>query len=200
MIDPALRRSMRPPRSWSLAALDSRRVHVERVERRARRHEEPIALESPEAEVGAALGERDVPDELGGRVEDRHAVQAFAAAPAAPEVAVDVAAHAVRNAVSAIDEHPAVGEARPADDVEHPDLARYRATDDDVELRLVRAEAEAIGPWNVAGGDGHLARPDVGSIDVGRQLRRRHVALVVAEDPEGRIAEPDGPVRLADDI
>src|SRR2546426_1122844 len=108
MIDPDLRRSMRPPRSRSLAALDSLRVHVERVERLARRHEEPIALEP--------------------------------------------------------------------------------------------SEAEAVGPWNVAGDGGDLARPAVDAIDVGRQLRRRHVALVVAEDSEGRVAEPDGPVRLADDV
>src|SRR4029077_15794895 len=102
-------------------------------------------------EVGAALGQRDVPDERGGRIKDRPAVQAFAAAPAAPEVAVNVAAHAIRNGVAAIDDHPPVGETRPADAVEHPDLARHGAADDDVELRLVRAEAETVGPWNVAG-------------------------------------------------
>src|SRR5262249_60520148 len=105
-------------RPGALAALDPLRVHVQRVDRLAGRHEEPVALEPAEAKVRAALGERDVPDELRRRVEDRHAVERLAAAPAAPEIAVDVRAHAVRDPVAAIDEHPAVGELRAADDVE----------------------------------------------------------------------------------
>src|SRR5882724_10875451 len=127
-------------------ALDALGIHVEGVERLARRHEESVALDSAEAEVGAALREQDAPYEPGGGIEDRHAIQPFAPAPAAPEVAVGIAAHPVRDPGSGIHEHAAVGERRPTvDHVEDANLARRGAADHDVELRLVRCEAEAVG-------------------------------------------------------
>src|SRR5262249_26335599 len=64
------------------------------------------------------------------------------------------------------------------------------------ELRLVRAEAKAGGPWDIARDGGHLAGPAVDAIHVGRQLGSRHVPFVVTQDPERRIAEPDPSLRL----
>src|SRR5207245_7840829 len=51
-----------PPCSAAGHAL---RVHVERIDRGACGHEEPIAVDAAEAEVGAALGQVNAPDELG---------------------------------------------------------------------------------------------------------------------------------------
>src|SRR3984893_6711147 len=85
------------PHSPSRRAL---RIDVERIERVARGHEQPVALHTAEAEIGAALGQRDEADGFAGRVENLHPVQLRAAhAPAAPQIAVDVAAQAVGRAV-----------------------------------------------------------------------------------------------------
>src|SRR5882757_10730394 len=76
------------------------RIHIERIERVARRHEQAVALGGAEAHVGAALGQRDEADRLAGRIEYLHAVLLrIAHAPAAPEIAVDVAAEAVGRAI-----------------------------------------------------------------------------------------------------
>src|SRR5271170_4751033 len=71
-------------------------VHIQRIERVAGRHEQAVALDAAEAEVGAALGERDLADPLAVRIEHHDAVERRRGAPAAPQVAVDVAAEAVR--------------------------------------------------------------------------------------------------------
>src|SRR6267378_4491584 len=47
------------------AAGHALRVHVERIDRGARGHEEAIAVGAAEADVGAALGQVNAPDELG---------------------------------------------------------------------------------------------------------------------------------------
>src|SRR5262249_61456638 len=61
------------------------RADVERVKRLARRHEQTVALEPAEADVGAALGELDAADELAGGRIDHHAGEVLAAhSPAAP--------------------------------------------------------------------------------------------------------------------
>src|SRR5262245_65617094 len=87
----------RVKRSPSRRAL---RIDVERIERVARGHEQPVALDTAEAEIGAALGQRDEADGFTGRVENLHSVQLRAAhAPAAPQIAVDVAAQAVGVAI-----------------------------------------------------------------------------------------------------
>jgi len=41
------------------------RIDVERIHRGARRHEEAVAVQAAEADVGTALGQIDAPDELG---------------------------------------------------------------------------------------------------------------------------------------
>ena len=86
-------------------------VHVQRIDRLARGHEQPVALHAAEADIGAALGQRDAADRRAvGRI-DHHAVEfGIAHAPAAPQIAVDVAAHAVRRAGTGVDQHPLVGD------------------------------------------------------------------------------------------
>src|SRR5579871_2033651 len=101
----------------------------------ARRHEQAIAIAAAEAEVGAALGQRDVADGLALRIEDAHAVELIGHAPATPQIAVDVAAKAVRRTVRArVDQHLAVRELAPvADHVTDENASRLRARFDDVE-------------------------------------------------------------------
>ena len=67
--------------------------------------------------------------------------------PAAPQVAVLVAAKTVRNAVLALDEGALIGQCRsPGNDVKDDDGAvGYRPALDDVQSRLVRCEGEAVG-------------------------------------------------------
>src|SRR5215510_9821172 len=53
-----------------LPALHALRVDIERIDRVARRHEQPVALDAAEADVGGALGQRDETDRLAVRVEN----------------------------------------------------------------------------------------------------------------------------------
>src|SRR5262249_52724682 len=153
-----------------------------------------VALGAAEAEVGAALGQANAADQRAVGREHAHAVELGAAdAPADPEIAIDVTAHAVRIAALPVDEHAATGEL-PAvvDHVEDADqavgiAARLR----NVELLLVGREADAVRPREVGSHDRHLAGGAVDPIDVGRQLLLGLVADVVAVDAEGRIGEPD---------
>src|SRR5215467_3362034 len=91
---PPLREGARPARRCSPA---DRALHadVERIERVARRHEEMIAPQAAEADVGGPLGQRDRADLLALRTEYNDAVESVAEAPSAPQIAVDVAAEAV---------------------------------------------------------------------------------------------------------
>src|SRR5690242_12126527 len=70
------------PQSEVSPAGHALRVDVQRVERVARRHKQAIAMAPAEAEVGAALGQRDVADRLARRIEDAHAVELVGHAPA----------------------------------------------------------------------------------------------------------------------
>src|SRR3954454_3244146 len=54
------------------AAQRTLRVDVERIERMARRDEQPIAVAAAEAEVGRALRQVDMADRLAVRIEDAH--------------------------------------------------------------------------------------------------------------------------------
>src|SRR6266478_1405998 len=172
-------------------------VDEDRVERLARGEEEPVAPQAPEAEVGAALGEQVATDDPTVGIVDRDPVEPLAPTPAAPEVAVGVAAHPVRDAGSRVDEDAAVGErGAVVDHVEDADLARHRPRHHHVEAALVGREAETVGPRDVAGDHGGLTGARIEAVDVGGQLDRGHVALVVAEDAEGRIGEPHAVVGL----
>jgi hypothetical protein len=60
------------------------RVHVERIDRVARRHEQPVAVAAAEADVGGALGQHYEANRFAGRIEHLDAVERRAHAPAAP--------------------------------------------------------------------------------------------------------------------
>src|SRR5258705_6949278 len=132
---------------------------IERVQRLAGRHEQPIALGSAEGDVAAHLGQADATDELTFRRPHRHpAVAQIAAAIARdPEIAVHVTAGAVGSALDAVNhtvtEEPAVGDLVVAAHVEYMDVAvaprvrvaRSPPRADDVELLVVRREHEPVG-------------------------------------------------------
>src|SRR5205085_11598120 len=102
----------------------------------ARGHEQTVSPRPAEADVGAALGQRNFSDALAVAIEDNHAVVWIAHAPAAPEIAVHIAAETVRRlAGGAGHERAAVGElAAVVDHVEHLDYARIGARLHDVHL------------------------------------------------------------------
>src|SRR3954464_10614616 len=73
------------------------RVHIQRVDRLARGHEQAVALHAAEAEVGAAFGQGDAADHHTVGCEHHNTVEfGIAHAPAAPEIAVDIDAKTVR--------------------------------------------------------------------------------------------------------
>src|SRR6202163_5160044 len=74
------------------------------VERLARGHEQAVALGAAKADVAAHLGQADPADELAIRRPYRHTAIAHVAAgiTRGPEIAVDIAAHAVRTALHAV--------------------------------------------------------------------------------------------------
>src|SRR5207244_11210475 len=81
------------------------RVHVQRIDRRAAGHEQPIALRAAEAKIGTDFRRIEERNLFDGWCMDGHAVGLDAApAPAAPDVAVGIAADAVR------EPRPEVGE------------------------------------------------------------------------------------------
>src|SRR5258706_15224754 len=68
-------------------------VDVDGIHRSAGGHEQAVAAWAAETQIGAAFGQIDAADQLAVRIEDLNTVQFLAAhAPAAPEIAVDVAA------------------------------------------------------------------------------------------------------------
>src|SRR6266567_7531459 len=77
---------------------------VDGVERLARCHEQAVALGAAEADVAAHLGQADAADELAGRRPHRHAAITDSAAGIAgdPDIAADIAAHAIRSAFHAV--------------------------------------------------------------------------------------------------
>src|SRR5690242_1779987 len=118
-------------------------IDVKRVERMRGRHEQPVAVAAAEADVGAALGQRDVADRLALWAEYANAVELLRHAPAAPEVPVNVTANAVgRSLWPAVDQDLAVGEfVAVPHHVKHQDAARLGARLHDVKLFLVRRKA-----------------------------------------------------------
>src|SRR5215510_8611552 len=119
----------------TLAAGGALRVHEERIDRMARRHEQAVALDAAEADVGAAFRQRNKADRLAGGIENLHAVLLRVAhAPAAPEIAIDVTTEAVGRAAGlGVDEGAGIGELLSVDVVD-ADHARGDAGLDDVEL------------------------------------------------------------------
>ena len=121
-------------------------------------------------------------------------------APAAPQIAVDIAAEAVGRAPRlGGDETAAVRELVVVDvvDADHSwDQARF----DDIELLLVVREGKSVRAIDLAGH--HRSPPGlrIEAVQVGRQFGGGHVALVVAQNAEGRIAEPDRVVGFDHDV
>src|SRR6267378_8160120 len=79
----------------SSAANRTLRFDVERIERLPCRHEEAVALDPAETDVGAALGQHDAADHLAVGGEHDNAVLGLAAGPSAPQIALDIDPHAV---------------------------------------------------------------------------------------------------------
>lgn len=151
-------------------------------------------MAASEAQVGTTLGQVDATDGLALRIEDGNSVEPlFAHAPTDPQVAVDIDTQTVRRTISlGSNERAAVREfGAVVGDVKDADSARCDSGFDDVELRFIGREREAIRSINVTGHDGELLRVWVAAIDVGGQLRLRDMTFVKAEDAEGRIREPD---------
>src|SRR6185312_7097226 len=183
-------------------ALHALRIDVERIQRVRRCHEQAVALDAAETQIGAALRQRNMADRLALRREHAHAVELGGHAPAAPQIAVDIAAETVRRAARAgVDDDAAVGDlVAVADHVIGEDAPRLAARLDDVEDRLVRRESEAVRRIDAVGGDRHRTGLAVDAVDVHRQFRLGHIAFVIAEDAELRIGEPDRTVRLDHDV
>src|SRR2546421_8835901 len=98
------RRRWRAKRAPLLSRPGALRAGVERVERLAGRHEQPVALGTAEADVAADLRQPDAADQLALGRPHGHATVADVAAGVgrAPEIAVDVAARAAGPALYAI--------------------------------------------------------------------------------------------------
>src|SRR5579864_9187929 len=153
-------------------ALYALRVHIQRVQPMTRRHEQAVPMPAAEADVRAALRQRDMADRLTLRREHADTVEFVGAhAPAAPQVAVDVDAKAVRRSLASIDQHAVVFErACVAAHIEHADLARHLARGYDVEQRLIRRKRESVRARDVVRDDRHLARLAIDAIDTRRQF------------------------------
>src|SRR5580704_12088771 len=132
---------------------------IYRVDRLARRHEQAVALGAAEADVAAHLGQPNAPEKLAVRRPYGHAIIADVPAGIAggPEIAVDIAAYAVRSAIHPVNDEVAelllVGELVVGADVEHEHVAlaartgvaRPLASRDDVELLVIRRERDPVG-------------------------------------------------------
>jgi hypothetical protein len=116
----------------AVAADGALRFHVQRVQRLAGGHEQAVAVNAAEAEVGAALRQVNAQHHRAVRIEHHDTVLGLAAAPPAPQVALDVAAEAVGDAGAAVHEDTLVGQ-RVAGHVEDVDQARAGAALDHVE-------------------------------------------------------------------
>src|ERR1700710_116090 len=82
------------------------RLDIDSIERLAGRHEQAVALLAAEADIGAGLGQQDLPDARAVGGEDLHAVIAVAdPARADPDIAVGIDAKAVRKTRFAVQRH-----------------------------------------------------------------------------------------------
>jgi hypothetical protein len=136
------------PRSAAGLAL---RVYVERIDRAAGGHEQAIALQAAETEIGASFGQGDEADRFAGRIEDFHPILLrIAHAPTTPQIAIDVDAEAIGSAARlGGDENPTVGELVVID-VVGADEARIGARFDNLESLLIGREREPIRTVDVA--------------------------------------------------
>ena len=171
-----------------------RNIDVQRVDGMARGHEQAAARASAEADVGASFRQRNAPDR--GRIGGKHhdAVEGgIAHTPAAPQIAVGIAAYAVRGSAPGVEEKAAIGDSAAA--VDHVIDADFAIGDaarlHDIEQPPVRREGEAVGPEHIVGHDRRCPGRRIEPVDVLAEFRLGLVAFVIAEDAEDRIGEPD---------
>src|SRR3989449_9529791 len=82
------------------------RVDVQRIDRRAAGHEQPVALRAAEAEVANHLRRMEEGQQLAAGCMDAHAVGVDSApAPSAPDIALGVTADTVRESWLEVDEN-----------------------------------------------------------------------------------------------
>src|SRR5438445_5528833 len=175
------------------------RIHVERIERVARGHEQAVALAPAESEVGAALRQRDEADRLALGIEHLDPIELGAAhAPAAPQVAVHVDTEAVGRAIGLRSDQDALVDEASAvvDDVIPINGARVRAAVLDVTFALVGRKLHAVRQIERALHHRGASGPRVETIDVRWQLGRRKVALIIGANAERGIGEPDRVIGL----
>src|SRR5262245_54208143 len=153
----------RGPRSCDVRAA---RLHIDRVERLAAGHEESVALAPAEAYVGADLGQADLTDANAVGRKDVHAVIAVAdPAGARPDIAVLVAADAVREARLAVELHAResarVLQLVAVHVVGPDDVLSFRIVGSagigDVKPAIVVAEAQPVGLERLVGDLGDVA-------------------------------------------
>src|SRR5215469_8013239 len=103
-------RVIRPVSDFASAGSRTLGGRIHSVERLTRRHEQSIALRPAEADIATDLWETDSADKLAFRVPHSHATISDVApgVARAPDVALDVASHAVRPTLNAVDD--AIGE------------------------------------------------------------------------------------------
>ena len=168
----------------------------------ARGHEQAIALDASEADIGASFGQGDEADRFSCGIEHLHSILLrIPHAPAAPEVAIDIAAKTVRRSAglggyegAAVDKLGAV-----IGYVVDADHAWGDTRLNDVHFLFVRREAKTIRTIDIAGDHSGVAGL-VEPVDVGRQLGCGDVTFVVAEDAERRIGKPDRVIGFHHDV
>src|SRR5438093_1062072 len=165
---PAFRRAWIPAASRRpcSAADGALSLDVERIDRLALSHEEAVALDAAETDVGAALGQHDAADHLAVGGEDGNAVLGLATGPCAPQITVDIDPHAVGPArFGAVELTPVRGLGVVDDIVDLNRALPWSRRVDDVEQVLVGRKSEPVGPPHVADRNCQLAGRRVEAVD-----------------------------------
>ena len=118
-------------RSWHLRPLG---FDIERIDRLAGGHEQPIALHPAEADIGAFLRQQDLANAVAIGGKDLYTVKSVTStACSGPDVAVDIAADAVGRTRGHVDKQTSARHAYPVHNVIDADHPRCRTAIDDVE-------------------------------------------------------------------
>src|ERR1700722_8640378 len=148
----------------------------------------------------------DLADQVAVGGKDVHSVIAFAGpSGGGPDVAIYVAPDAIRGARRHVHKKAAILEAHAVFDIVDTNwdwisLMLWTSGIDDVEFFLVRRKTQTVGLIHVAGDHRRLVRLGVEAVDVGGQLEGSFVAFVVRHDSVAGIGEPDGAIRVHDDV
>src|SRR5262249_19692207 len=121
-----------------------------------------------------------------------NAVAITAHTPTAPQIAIDITTQSVGRSVLRIDQNPAIGQPEAViNEVIDPDHAWQRTRLNDIDLSFIGREAETVRTIAVVRDNPRLAGRWIEPIDIGWQLGGSHMTLVVAQNPERWICEPD---------